>query len=240
MPKARLSPEQRKANERAYSLAYNSKEENKERQRVWSQSETGKASRAASQERYRAKKQGRESKAPPKKTPQTKEERRESIRIASLKFTEENRELVNSRKRKWREENWDIQYALQKAWIAANPERHKELCLRAIHKRRVRLENQPTVDIIVWRETLEMFDYKCAYCRDWATCLDHVVPVSKGGTNDPDNCLPACKRCNSSKRDKDLNVWLKTSRIAKEALSRPLDYEPPEKQPKIRIPRKAA
>ena len=32
--------------------------------------------------------------------------------------------------------------------------------------------------------------------------IDHVIPLSKGGTNWPANLRPACDRCNSSKRDK--------------------------------------
>lgn len=32
-----------------------------------------------------------------------------------------------------------------------------------------------------------------------ADTLDHVVPVSKGGTNDPDNLRPAHRACNSAR-----------------------------------------
>ncbi len=238
MPKtARLTPEQRKANELSYSREHNSKPETKEYQREWANSEKGKQSRRDSTERYRAKKQGRESKAPPKKIPQTVEERRESNRLASRKFTAENPELVKARKKKWREDNWDLQYAFQRAWIVANPERYRELCLRASHKRRVKLENQPGIDLDRWKETLEYFDYKCGYCRDWATCLDHIVPVAKGGTNHHTNLMPACKRCNSSKRHKDLKEWLATSRIAKEGMQRRWDYQPPPREVKIKIPK---
>ena len=50
---------------------------------------------------------------------------------------------------------------------------------------------------------------KCSYCgatEDLA--VDHVVPLSRGGTNDPGNLTPACKPCNSSKRDKLVEEWL--------------------------------
>jgi len=44
----------------------------------------------------------------------------------------------------------------------------------------------------------------CAYCgatvEDGATLtLDHVVPASKGGSNDPANLVTCCSRCNSSR-----------------------------------------
>lgn len=34
--------------------------------------------------------------------------------------------------------------------------------------------------------------------------LDHIVPQSKGGTNDSKNLGTSCLRCNCSKQDKDL------------------------------------
>ncbi|WP_108664520.1 HNH endonuclease [Euzebya rosea] len=46
------------------------------------------------------------------------------------------------------------------------------------------------------------FDYyggKCYICRNDADTMDHVKPVSKGGTLWPANLRPACRRCNSRK-----------------------------------------
>jgi 5-methylcytosine-specific restriction endonuclease McrA len=44
---------------------------------------------------------------------------------------------------------------------------------------------------------------RCAYCgRDIVfedLHVDHVVALSKGGSNENDNLLPACKECNASK-----------------------------------------
>lgn len=44
--------------------------------------------------------------------------------------------------------------------------------------------------------------YRCKRCgADW-TCdltLDHIVPRSKGGTDDADNLQTLCQRCNSKK-----------------------------------------
>lgn len=36
---------------------------------------------------------------------------------------------------------------------------------------------------------------------------DHVVPVSKGGTNDRANLTAACRACNSSKRARSVEAW---------------------------------
>jgi 5-methylcytosine-specific restriction endonuclease McrA len=55
---------------------------------------------------------------------------------------------------------------------------------------------------------LEMFGGQCAYCNGPAETWDHVVPVARGGVTELWNIVPACKRCNSSKRDKDMDEWL--------------------------------
>ena len=41
-----------------------------------------------------------------------------------------------------------------------------------------------------------------------AVCCDHVVPLSGGGTNDIENIVPSCVKCNSSKHDDGLIQFL--------------------------------
>lgn len=38
-------------------------------------------------------------------------------------------------------------------------------------------------------------------CTYWATTRDHIVPLEQGGSNDHSNLQPACRECNSAKRD---------------------------------------
>lgn len=51
--------------------------------------------------------------------------------------------------------------------------------------------------------------HTCTYCGSTELPLhcDHVVPVSKGGTNEFSNLTTACKRCNLSKGDKLVEEW---------------------------------
>ena len=45
--------------------------------------------------------------------------------------------------------------------------------------------------------------YSCQYCGAHENLsIDHVVPVSKGGKSEFENCLAACKDCNNKKGDK--------------------------------------
>lgn len=59
-----------------------------------------------------------------------------------------------------------------------------------------------------WIEDLEYFEYECAYCGCKTNLtVDHVLPVSKDGTNYIYNLIPACGHCNSSKCDHDIVEW---------------------------------
>jgi hypothetical protein len=52
-------------------------------------------------------------------------------------------------------------------------------------------------------------DSTCHYCGDQGEtmCADHVVPLSRGGTNERDNLVCCCIPCNSSKADRLLSEW---------------------------------
>lgn len=62
-----------------------------------------------------------------------------------------------------------------------------------------------------WREeAFEEYGGLCAYgCGRVAAALDHVWPVARGGKSRPDNLVPACTSCNSSKKDNDPDPWIR-------------------------------
>lgn len=72
----------------------------------------------------------------------------------------------------------------------------------------------------VRRQVWEMTEGRCYYCgtqldhpestghtgvRNFT--VDHVIPVSLGGTDALENLVPCCKRCNSSKCDRLIPDW---------------------------------
>nr|DAY67707.1 MAG TPA: Recombination endonuclease VII [Caudoviricetes sp.] len=63
------------------------------------------------------------------------------------------------------------------------------------------------------RGLLKKCNGKCAYCGKQLTleasdtCVDHVIPIAKGGNNEDKNLVMACRRCNSSKGAKLLSEW---------------------------------
>lgn len=52
-------------------------------------------------------------------------------------------------------------------------------------------------------------ELKCVYCGSRADLTrDHVVPKSRGGSDDPSNIVVACRTCNCSKGDRTPEEWL--------------------------------
>ncbi|QQG96236.1 HNH endonuclease [Mycobacteroides chelonae] len=51
----------------------------------------------------------------------------------------------------------------------------------------------------------------CAYClgplSDSTLTWDHIIPIARGGTHSIGNLAPACKPCNSGKRDRPALEW---------------------------------
>lgn len=47
----------------------------------------------------------------------------------------------------------------------------------------------------------------CAYCGGYADVIDHIEPVSRGGTCDRENLTPACGECNAQKSDQYPDEW---------------------------------
>lgn len=57
------------------------------------------------------------------------------------------------------------------------------------------------------KDIFERDNWECVYCKNEAFCLDHVVPLSRNGTDTIDNLVAACKSCNTSKGSKLLTEW---------------------------------
>lgn len=76
----------------------------------------------------------------------------------------------------------------------------------ATHKRRAESYG---VEHVAYSRTaiLKRWGYACAYCGALAKHLDHVHPLSKGGSDTESNIVPACQRCNLSKGAKTLAEW---------------------------------
>ncbi len=57
------------------------------------------------------------------------------------------------------------------------------------------------------RQRVAFYGECCAYCGGPFQHVDHVIPLSRGGTAWPANLRPACAPCNLSKATKRLAEW---------------------------------
>lgn len=63
---------------------------------------------------------------------------------------------------------------------------------------------------VLRQAVLERDDYTCVYCgrRGGRLGLDHLLPVSRGGTSEMSNLVTACVACNSAKGARTPQEWL--------------------------------
>jgi 5-methylcytosine-specific restriction endonuclease McrA len=104
------------------------------------------------------------------------------------------------------------------AWKKAHPEAaradyvaNRDGYLRRAIARRVRERGAPgSYTAQEWRDKVELLGGCCIYCGrdDVKLGPDHKVPLSRGGSNDIENIVPACRSCNSRKRTRTAHEYL--------------------------------
>jgi hypothetical protein len=124
------------------------------------------------------------------------------------------REAACARAKNWRKKNPDLVNNHLPAWKKANPDRAKLHRAAAGMNRRARKKAGGKLSAKDVRELRAIG--KCAVCgaADPRMEIDHIQPLSRGGTNHRSNLQLLCRPCNRSKMTKDMNEWLQERRIA--------------------------
>jgi 5-methylcytosine-specific restriction endonuclease McrA len=62
---------------------------------------------------------------------------------------------------------------------------------------------------VEWGQKLDACNYTCSICgKHGKVVIDHIVPLSRGGTNDIDNLQPLCHSCNVKKRNYTMEEFM--------------------------------
>lgn len=136
-------------------------------------------------------------------------------------YKEKNKEAQLEYNKKWQKNNKDKVSMYQKAYYEKNKEeinrksveyqkKHPEINIKKRQKRRADMAELPNdLTIEEWNVALVYFDNGCAYCGDRKSVLhqEHVQALSRGGGYTQGNIIPACKRCNASKNNRDMFTW---------------------------------
>ena len=118
------------------------------------------------------------------------------------RYWRENPEASSEHKRQWNQASW---------WLEYQTKLEMRLYTRQKSKRRKALE-RGSVGIQVKgcqiAKRFAEFSHCCAYCGATGDLhIEHVIPISKGGTHVLSNVVPACQSCNYSKLAKDAETW---------------------------------
>lgn len=135
-------------------------------------------------------------------------------------YQENNRDDLNRNRREQYATDPDFRESrkqLAQRWARQNPERRKESCRRwnelnfdKVISRNHRNRTSWDLDPVLVKLVYEYYDYICVYCgkRGGKLSLEHILPVSRGGTDDFNNLAVACRRCNPKKGKKTLLEFL--------------------------------
>lgn len=158
----------------------------------------------------------------------------EKVKERAKAWRAENAELVKLRAKEYRENNSERYKGYSIKWARKNAKRsalynkrHREenpdLYREAVRRRRAKKRNAPTFQVSQRdiHRLLVRHSWCCAYCGKSLAegyHIDHVVPLSRGGSNSIGNYLPACPTCNDSKGSKFLYEWLRWKRAYADVL----------------------
>lgn len=166
------------ARDRAVAKYYSFSEESKQKTYAW---------RARNREKYR----------------QYLLSRRERQTLLVKRWRLNNLEKCRAREAKYRANNRELRKAQHKRWRKANVDKAR-LQVRNRQARRKGGKGKYTLDDI--KRLFSAQKGMCAYCRTDLTTrrhVDHIIPLSRGGTNYPANLQLLCPQCNGRKHARD-------------------------------------
>jgi 5-methylcytosine-specific restriction endonuclease McrA len=132
-----------------------------------------------------------------------REEHHAELRASRQAYWAANRDRLNADQRRRRVLNWAACAARSRAWRQAHKAKVK---ITDLHKVRLRRAARAGAEGTFTLEDVEQMYASqggcCAYCGvpvGDVYDIDHIVPLSRGGSNWPGNLCIACPTCNSRK-----------------------------------------
>lgn len=114
-------------------------------------------------------------------------------------YHQENKARVNAKRRVYYREHWEQEQQAHKAFFQAHPGYMSAFA----QKRRAQRLGAPRNNLTraQWQAIKEHYGHRCVYCgkKSQRLTMDHITPLSRGGSHTVSNIVPACQSCNSKK-----------------------------------------
>jgi len=142
--------------------------------------------------------------ANPEKIKEWQQSNPEKVKAIHKAWREANPEKISTNSKAYRQANPEKVSAYARQWAKSNPERRN---FNASKRRALKLNNG--VSQVTLKELQRLYASHCAYCAAPSEHIDHVIPLSRGGTHSIGNLTGACASCNLSKGAKFITEWKK-------------------------------
>ena len=121
------------------------------------------------------------------------------------RWVAENPEKIAVIKKRYRDNNKEKVSNGNKRWEQANPEKVK----RKVTRRRA-LKKKAITYFLSDKDLRKLSAATCFFCTRKADTIEHLIPLTRGGTHGIGNLVAACRSCNSSKGNKFFMEWKKS------------------------------